>query len=659
MVYEWGEKAKSKIIITQIPRGEQRITVAIKMERGGKRLSVNELASVHGKDVERLINEMLTTKSDFGKDNLKYVNKEIAMQWLGIAPPEGAASLTDAQQSIAKIIKDFPNPKIEAKNSLITPEMDASYLDAVNRGDMATAQRMVMEAAKLAMPNTKVVDENGNPKVVYHQTNHSVYINRETGQNWDELDWRERMEWDERDDWDDYWEERDFYTFSRVNARTTQELDGFFFAPEYDEYHEYGDRTIEAFLNIENPASFGDYNIDSSKTNAGRDERIRLQNEGYDGVINEEDGSIWEYVAFNPNQIKSADPVTYDDNGNVIPLSERFNSRKEDIRYSLSNRPTGLLNDFAEEFESLQKEYESLDPTTIHAQHPFRIRKRKVVQKYLNYVSEVLGLPCEVFVLDSSNEQQMRTAYRKYESARLAGGNNKVSLASYNEFKEEVSDAIGEYFHGTNLVVINIGLIDAVNINSEYIGAVIHENGHKIIEGMNISEEIFEAIYEEAKRLASKQAERIEKRYKDATAVEKGEEVITFALQTRAALAPYKDMFMQFFEGDVSSDEILDSFKISLPLRDKIIKDILIALRDGYNNKHNADYSNNRDNYGAAQEEAFGNRRGSEHLRPTSRGGLLSDDTRYALSDMPFFSDEDGETKVCSRILRIIEEYIT
>lgn len=47
--------------------------------------------------------------------------------------------------------------------SLITPEMDASYLDAVERGDMATAQRMVMEAAKRAMPNTKVIDEDGNP----------------------------------------------------------------------------------------------------------------------------------------------------------------------------------------------------------------------------------------------------------------------------------------------------------------------------------------------------------------------------------------------------------------------------------------------------------------------------------------------------------------
>ena len=254
--------------------------------------------------------------------------------------PSNSIDATKLLQNVEKSYDEGVKVLDESANySLIPPEMDADYLSAVERGDMETAQQMVMEAAKRAMPNTKVVDKNGNPKVVYHQTNHSVYINRETGQNWDELDWRERMEWDECDDWDDYWEERDFNTFSRVNARTTNELDGFFFAPEYDEYHEYGNRTIEAFLNIENPASNGDYNIDASKTNAGRDERIRMQNEGYDGVINVEDGAIYEYIAFNPNQIKSADPVTYDDNGNVIPLSERFNPEKEDIRYSLPSIP--------------------------------------------------------------------------------------------------------------------------------------------------------------------------------------------------------------------------------------------------------------------------------------------------------------------------------
>ena len=40
------------------------------------------------------------------------------------------------------------------------------------------------------------------------------------------------------------------------------------------------------------------------------------------------------YIFLNPKeQVKSADPVTYDDDGNVIPLSERFNARYDDIRY--------------------------------------------------------------------------------------------------------------------------------------------------------------------------------------------------------------------------------------------------------------------------------------------------------------------------------------
>jgi len=45
------------------------------------------------------------------------------------------------------------------------------------------------------------------------------------------------------------------------------------------------------------------------------------------------------YVFFNSEQVKSADPVTYDDKGNVIPLSKRFDTGKSDIRYS--NRDVG------------------------------------------------------------------------------------------------------------------------------------------------------------------------------------------------------------------------------------------------------------------------------------------------------------------------------
>ena len=42
------------------------------------------------------------------------------------------------------------------------------------------------------------------------------------------------------------------------------------------------------------------------------------------------------YIFFYPEEdVKSTDPVTYDDAGNVIPLSERFNNSNNDIRYSL------------------------------------------------------------------------------------------------------------------------------------------------------------------------------------------------------------------------------------------------------------------------------------------------------------------------------------
>ena len=59
-----------------------------------------------------------------------------------------------------------------------------------------------------------------------------------------------------------------------------------------------------------------------------------LQENGYDGLIysNEMEGAGDSYVAFDATDIKSADPATYDDQGNLIPLSERFNPESDDIR---------------------------------------------------------------------------------------------------------------------------------------------------------------------------------------------------------------------------------------------------------------------------------------------------------------------------------------
>jgi hypothetical protein len=78
-----------------------------------------------------------------------------------------------------------------------------------------------------------------------------------------------------------------------------------------------------------------------------RDVCVWAKRQGYSGVLFKniiDSGSGQNltpanvYAFFEPRkQVKSADAVTYDDNGNVIPLSERFKADNEDIRYSLSN----------------------------------------------------------------------------------------------------------------------------------------------------------------------------------------------------------------------------------------------------------------------------------------------------------------------------------
>ena len=57
------------------------------------------------------------------------------------------------------------------------------------------------------------------------------------------------------------------------------------------------------------------------------------------------------YAFLNPKtQLKSADPITYDNLGRVVPLSKRFNAEKNDIRYSdRLTEPTTASTDITEE----------------------------------------------------------------------------------------------------------------------------------------------------------------------------------------------------------------------------------------------------------------------------------------------------------------------
>ena len=60
-------------------------------------------------------------------------------------------------------------------------------------------------------------------------------------------------------------------------------------------------------------------------------------------------------IVFDYNALKSADPVTYDDNGNVIPLSQRFDMSNDDIRYSRAEKQYVFDNRFDDDLKTINE----------------------------------------------------------------------------------------------------------------------------------------------------------------------------------------------------------------------------------------------------------------------------------------------------------------
>jgi hypothetical protein len=91
-------------------------------------------------------------------------------------------------------------------------------------------------------------------------------------------------------------------------------------------------KTIRAFLKLENPFRGSRF---TKKSDIGSSDSVITDND----VI----------VVFDPSQIKSAAPVTYDNFGNVIPLSKRFDMGSGDIRYMPQSKPkaTRLASELA------------------------------------------------------------------------------------------------------------------------------------------------------------------------------------------------------------------------------------------------------------------------------------------------------------------------
>lgn len=277
-----------------------------------------------------------------------------------VAALEAGVDRIPAQVEIGRASEVYASRPERTLYAPVDPEQDAEYMKAVEAGDMAKAQKMVDEVARAAGYTTGPV---------IHGT------------------------------------KKDFTEFKEPDKPKRDEMFSFGFhftdAPELS--NKYGPNQITAHIKLENPLDVeqvvtkGDglglwlQKIAPKTTwfpNQGKQQvylknaldalppakvKQALKDAGYDGLIYTarfEERGIGSrrllaegktYIVLDPRQIKSSEPITRDAQGNVIPLSQRFNPSASDLR----NAPAdpGDLNDDEVDIEALLASLESELPS--------------------------------------------------------------------------------------------------------------------------------------------------------------------------------------------------------------------------------------------------------------------------------------------------------
>ncbi|NBW13197.1 MAG: hypothetical protein EBR82_34825, partial [Caulobacteraceae bacterium] len=246
----------------------------------------------------------------------------------------------------------------------VTSEKDAEYIAAVKAGDTAKAQKMVDEAAKAAgYDSEKFYHGTVDIWTVADTTDRSKTFDTPNafGDNIG-LFLSSRKKTAEHFAAGRYSPNRTRVTYDitypdggtiRNAADTLQEAEEFvdgregFIITESSTKLKAGvdEQVIYTFHhNITNPKTYPSQRAFVDDIRVKGTSQASLIAEGYDGVLIKGNDLFsrnekW-IVVFNPSQVKSADPVTYDDKGNVIPLSKRFRPETPDMRYQMGEKTT-------------------------------------------------------------------------------------------------------------------------------------------------------------------------------------------------------------------------------------------------------------------------------------------------------------------------------
>lgn len=360
--------ANDHVVLTELQKDGKNFIVAIRAveqhRKGGVVLEVNQITSLYPKEEKGIINWVNTGR-------ISNVDKEKALHFIEALQPHAGTSITDEElKSAANIINSFETTKengekVDVEGTKFSLK-DEEYLKAVEDGNTEKAQKMVNEAADAAGYST---DSS------YQGT--SAFNGAAPWGNGYFLTKDERKE---------AWDNGEFEGESTLGDYINDDIDG----GNLEEltnaasYRAADPMRKEAIDNVRNaiqkkaktitmyrsvPSDVkegtfrnGDwvtpsraYAVDNAKLHGwGDDYNIIEQKVPVDDVwFDGNDIAEWGYgreedyindtdFAYknSKNNKKLLDAVTYDDNGNVIPLSQRFNEKNKDVRFSLKDEKT-------------------------------------------------------------------------------------------------------------------------------------------------------------------------------------------------------------------------------------------------------------------------------------------------------------------------------
>jgi hypothetical protein len=242
---------------------------------------------------------------------------------VGNLMPNGLPTLDENGNPVAQKFYD-KSIQQDSGQRLMPENLDADYLAAVERGDMETVQRIVDEA-------TMDVELLNPPKLPNDLAEAWEYGKQAQG-----LSDRDTAEKTPSWVFDFGFETSEFFEAGR-RGESPEYVVGFRFGnlPERGRSTNWADNTAEPGVSLAYAHRRPEQET-NPMTMIGVGLRKKVLLGGW-AFPKSRWGSDGEIVILNPNQIKSADPITRDDQGNVIPLSQRFDVTSSDIRFMPDN----------------------------------------------------------------------------------------------------------------------------------------------------------------------------------------------------------------------------------------------------------------------------------------------------------------------------------